>query len=90
MARQTLPPTPEEREAMIREAAYFRYLEHGCSDGHDLEDWLAAEAEFEAAEKPAPPVLRLRLKPKGVVVKGSANKPVSQGKATTPPAATRR
>lgn len=35
--------TVEEREAMIREAAYFRYLEHGCCDGHDVEDWLEAE-----------------------------------------------
>ncbi len=35
--------TVEEREAMIREAAYFRYLEHGCCDGHDVEDWLEAK-----------------------------------------------
>jgi len=39
--------TLEERESMIREAAYFRYLEHGCCDGHDVEDWLAAEAEVD-------------------------------------------
>lgn len=37
----------EEREAMIREAAYYRYLERGCAPGHDLDDWLAAEAELE-------------------------------------------
>ncbi len=37
----------EERETWIREAAYYRYLEHGCGDGHDVEDWLAAEAEID-------------------------------------------
>ena len=36
--------TTEERETMIREAAYFSYLAHGCCDGHDMEDWLAAES----------------------------------------------
>jgi hypothetical protein len=46
--------TLEEREAMIREAAYFRYLEHGCCDGHDMEDWLEAEAELEH-KSPSPP-----------------------------------
>lgn len=51
MARQSFSNTPEEREIMIREAAYYRYLEHGCSDGHDVEDWLAAEAELEARAK---------------------------------------
>lgn len=39
--------TVEERETMIREAAYFRYLEHGCCDGHDVEDWLEAEVEID-------------------------------------------
>lgn len=58
MARpETLPKAPditwhgwrtiEERENMIREAAYYRYLERGCCDGHDLDDWLAAEAEID-------------------------------------------
>lgn len=37
----------EERENMIREAAYYRYLEHGCCDGHDLDDWFEAETELE-------------------------------------------
>ena len=46
--------TLEERENMIREAAYFRYLEHGCYDGHDLDDWLEAETELEHAS-PSPP-----------------------------------
>jgi hypothetical protein len=31
---------------MIREAAYYRYVERGFVHGHDLDDWLAAEAEL--------------------------------------------
>lgn len=45
----------EQRERMIREAAYFRYLQHGSVPGHDLDDWLAAEAELfrgEAGQQP--------------------------------------
>ncbi|HYP68474.1 MAG TPA: DUF2934 domain-containing protein [Thiobacillaceae bacterium] len=38
----------EERQRIIREAAYYHYLKRGFADGHDLEDWLAAEAEFDA------------------------------------------
>lgn len=37
----------EQREAMIREAAYYQYEKRGYTPGHDLDDWLAAEAEFE-------------------------------------------
>ncbi|SFD91977.1 DUF2934 domain-containing protein [Nitrosomonas sp. Nm166] len=58
MAKQTRTPvnqksnsdvtsTPEQREAMIREAAYHRYAKRGYIPGHDLDDWLAAEAELE-------------------------------------------
>lgn len=39
--------TLEERENSVREAAYYRYLAHGCCDGHDVEDWLEAEAEID-------------------------------------------
>lgn len=56
-AAQTKPEAPnitwhgyhslEEREARIREAAYYLYLEHGCCEGHDVEDWLQAEAEID-------------------------------------------
>ena len=47
-------PTPVDREAMIREAAYFHYAQRGYAPGHDLDDWLAAEAELErfTAEQP--------------------------------------
>jgi len=37
----------DEREAMIRVGAYYRYLQRGCIHGHDLEDWLAAETELD-------------------------------------------
>src|SRR5512139_3803529 len=37
----------EQREAMIREAAYYHFAKRGYAPGHDLEDWLAAEAESE-------------------------------------------
>ena len=37
----------EQREALIREAAYYQYAKRGYAPGHELEDWLAAEAEFE-------------------------------------------
>ncbi len=32
------------REALIHVAAYALYEARGCVDGHDLDDWLAAEA----------------------------------------------
>lgn len=41
--------SPESRERMIREAAYYRYMRRGCTGGHDMDDWLAAEANFELA-----------------------------------------
>lgn len=37
----------EQRETMIREAAYYHYVKRGYASGHDLDDWLAAEAEIE-------------------------------------------
>lgn len=35
-----------EREARVAIAAYFRAEKRGFDPGHELEDWLAAEAEF--------------------------------------------
>jgi hypothetical protein len=43
----------EERERMIREAAYYRFLRRGHAHGHDLDDWLAAEAAL-LAGRPEP------------------------------------
>ena len=39
--------SPEARQHMIGEAAYYRYVRRGYAPGHDVEDWLAAEADFE-------------------------------------------
>jgi hypothetical protein len=35
-------PSNEQIEAR----AYELYLERGCEDGHDVDDWLAAEREL--------------------------------------------
>ena len=47
----------EQREAMIRDAAYYHFAKRGYAHGHDMEDWLAAEAEIEriASASQAPP-----------------------------------
>jgi len=39
---------PEQRAALIAEAAYFRAEKRGFAPGHDTEDWLAAESEVDA------------------------------------------
>ncbi|MCL6555274.1 MAG: DUF2934 domain-containing protein [Burkholderiales bacterium] len=50
----------EAREAMIREAAYYLAERRGFAPGHELDDWLAAEAAIDrdlpppAAEAPGP------------------------------------
>ena len=36
----------ELTEELIRIRAYQYYEQRGCEDGHDLEDWLQAEAEI--------------------------------------------
>lgn len=35
------------REALIAESAYFRAQNRGFEPGHEVEDWLAAEAEID-------------------------------------------
>jgi hypothetical protein len=40
---------PEARDAMIGEAAYFRSAHRGFEPGHEVDDWLAAESEIDAA-----------------------------------------
>lgn len=37
---------PARRYAMIAEAAYYRAQQRGFAPGHELEDWLEAEAEL--------------------------------------------
>lgn len=36
----------DERYVYISEAAYYRAQARGFEQGHELEDWLAAEAEL--------------------------------------------
>jgi hypothetical protein len=40
-------PSADLRNRLISEAAYRLYVERGCTDGHDVEDWLQAEAEVD-------------------------------------------
>ncbi|HWR76694.1 MAG TPA: DUF2934 domain-containing protein [Thiobacillus sp.] len=47
----------EQREAMLREAAYYHYVKRGHAPGHDLDDWLAAEAEIERRTPESPEFL---------------------------------
>ena len=42
----------DSTEELIRVRAYQLYEERGCEHGHDLEDWLQAEAEI-LGKKPA-------------------------------------
>jgi hypothetical protein len=45
-------PPAEHKEEFVREAAYFYYEARGRTGGHELEDWLKAEAEFERLCQP--------------------------------------
>jgi hypothetical protein len=47
----------EERLDYIRRVAYERYEARGCEPGHELEDWLEAESQFDLAgiDEPAQP-----------------------------------
>lgn len=38
---------PELRQRMITERAYRLYVERGCIEGYDVEDWLQAETEVD-------------------------------------------
>ena len=40
---------PQEREAMIAESAYFRSAHRGFEPGHEVDDWVAAESQIDAA-----------------------------------------
>ncbi len=39
------PDFPELTEEIIRQRAYELFEQHGCEPGHDLDDWLQAEAD---------------------------------------------
>jgi DUF2934 family protein len=45
--RFVAPSPAKPRDALIAEIAYFRAQRRGFEPGHELEDWLAAEAEVD-------------------------------------------
>jgi len=45
--------TDPNREQEIRRRAYALYEERGHEDGHDVDDWLRAEADINAAAQKA-------------------------------------
>ena len=49
VTRSSAYAEPPEREAMIAESAYFRSAHRGFEPGHEVDDWLAAESEIDAA-----------------------------------------
>jgi hypothetical protein len=44
----------EGRHQKIQEAAYFLAEKRGFAPGHELDDWLEAEREIDAASVPFP------------------------------------
>ena len=46
VAGQATPGT-ESKDEFVRQAAYYYYEARGRVGGHELDDWLKAEAEFE-------------------------------------------
>jgi hypothetical protein len=38
-------PSPEEVRKLISDAAYYRAKRRGFAPGHELDDWVQAEAE---------------------------------------------
>jgi Protein of unknown function (DUF2934) len=47
--QRTAPMSEEERRQAIAQAAYYRSERRGFEPGHELEDWVAAEALMDAA-----------------------------------------
>lgn len=53
---------PERRRTMVAEAAYFHAEHRGFEPGHEMEDWLAAETQIDAALRLSYPAAPLREK----------------------------
>jgi len=51
----------EPTEGLIRQRAFQLYEERGCEDGHELDDWLQAEAEM-YGKKPSESTIASRKK----------------------------
>ena len=41
-------PSPEEQQRLIAQRAYYRAQRRNFEPGHELKDWLEAEAELKA------------------------------------------
>jgi hypothetical protein len=52
--RDPIAPLWEARLRRIREVAYLKAQGRGFAPGHELDDWLEAEAEVDAALRPLP------------------------------------
>lgn len=48
LASSLMPVTPERRQTMVAEAAYYIAEQRGFGEGHELEDWLLAEKQIDA------------------------------------------
>lgn len=46
--RSSPPPSPLERDEIVRLTAYYRAERRGFAPGYEWDDWLAAEAEVGA------------------------------------------
>jgi hypothetical protein len=44
LTKTTAAPVPAPTEGDIREYAYHLYCQGGCAPGHDVDNWLEAEA----------------------------------------------
>jgi len=44
---EPLPISPEQRQHMIRDAAYFRAERRGFVNGDPVQDWMEAEADVD-------------------------------------------
>jgi DUF2934 family protein len=49
---QTFAAPDQNQEELIRQRAYQLYVQRGREDGHDFDDWIAAEMEVTRQLKP--------------------------------------
>ena len=49
IARAAAAVTGDQRQSMIAEAAYYLALQRNFEPGHEVQDWLVAEKQIEAA-----------------------------------------
>lgn len=81
-----------DRDEAIRAMAYTLYEARGCIGGHELEDWLRAEALVAqaSAASPAKKPATAAAKPKGSTAKAAGSAAKSTGTAAKATPATAR